>query len=333
MYYDTTEFINKTKSFNSCFSFFHLNVASLSLHFDSLETFFDQISYKFSIIGISETRFSKFMSPSERFSLPGYSQEHTPTESSAGGTLLYISDLLTYQCRNDLSDILYKSRELESTFVEISFKSSKSFIVGCIYRHPCMPISDFNELFLTAFLNQISKENKILILLGDFNIDLLKTGNNGVEDDFLDILGSFPCIPQISLPTRVTDRSSTLIDNIFISPTSFNLLSGNLTFSLSDHMPQILLLQDFIFNSNVKSSKIARNWKQFDRENFILDYFSIDWGILDGPDLNIDDIFNNFFNQLTVLLDKYAPTIKTSKSKTRLKSKPWITRGYCNFYS
>ena len=41
------------------------------------------------------------------------SDEFSPTESSAGGTLLYIRNHLSYKPRNDLS--IYKPTELESS--------------------------------------------------------------------------------------------------------------------------------------------------------------------------------------------------------------------------
>ena len=49
--------------------------------------------------------------------MKGYSHESCPTESAAGGTLLYISNNLSYKRRNDLC--IYKSTELEATFIEI----------------------------------------------------------------------------------------------------------------------------------------------------------------------------------------------------------------------
>ena len=49
--------------------------------------------------------------------LNNYLFEFTPTETSAGGTLLYIANHLSYKCHNDLN--IYKKNELESTFIEI----------------------------------------------------------------------------------------------------------------------------------------------------------------------------------------------------------------------
>ena len=55
------------------------------------------------------------------------------------------------------------------------YKKKKNVIVGCLYKHPCMSIDEFNDKFLLPLLEQASKENKQLILLGDFNINLLKS--------------------------------------------------------------------------------------------------------------------------------------------------------------
>ena len=49
--------------------------------------------------------------------LKNYSFEFTPTETFAGGILLYIANHLSYKYRNDLN--IYKKSELESTFIEI----------------------------------------------------------------------------------------------------------------------------------------------------------------------------------------------------------------------
>ena len=120
-YYETDEFNNlftKSKSFST----FHLNISSLTKHFDDLSTLLAILKIKFSIIGITETKFSKDVSPSINFSLPNYSVEHVPAESSAGGALLYIADYLSYKQRKDLTNNLYKSKELESIFIEIMYK-------------------------------------------------------------------------------------------------------------------------------------------------------------------------------------------------------------------
>ena len=58
-----------------------------------------------------------------------FSFEFTPTESSAGGTLLYVANHLSYKPRLDLN--IYKSNELESTFIEI-LNSKKLILLSVV---------------------------------------------------------------------------------------------------------------------------------------------------------------------------------------------------------
>ena len=44
-----------------------------------------------------------------------------------------------------------------------------NIIVGCLYKHPTMDVSDFNKNYLNILLDKLSKENKQVFLLGDFN--------------------------------------------------------------------------------------------------------------------------------------------------------------------
>ena len=69
---------------------------------------------------------------------------------------------------------MYKSKQLESVFIEICYKNKKNIIVGCIYRHPVMDLDEFNNEYFDPLMEKLLKEDKKLVLLGDFNIDLLK---------------------------------------------------------------------------------------------------------------------------------------------------------------
>ena len=80
------------------------------------------------------------MSLLNNLNLNDYSSEFTPTETSAGG-ILYIANRLSYKCLNDLN--IYKKNKLESTFIEIVNQKKSNIIVGVIYRHPSMDLTDF----------------------------------------------------------------------------------------------------------------------------------------------------------------------------------------------
>ena len=95
--------------------------------------------------------------------MQNYSFASTPTESNAGGTLLYIANQLPYEARTDFS--LNKANQLESTFIEIINSRKSNVIVGCLYKHPNMDASDFNKNYLKTLLDKLSKENKQISFL------------------------------------------------------------------------------------------------------------------------------------------------------------------------
>ena len=102
--------------------------------------------------------------------------EYTPTESSKGGTLLYIDKSLKYKLRKDLN--LNKPKEIDSTFIEIIEAKKKNAVIGCIYKHPKVPVKEFLNDYLQPLLIKLSFEKKEVILMGDFNINLNCNTNN-----------------------------------------------------------------------------------------------------------------------------------------------------------
>ena len=130
-YYDIDEMHNiEIPHKNKPFSLFHINACSLNKNFDDLQHLLSCTKTKFDIIAISETRITKQVSLSNNLNLNNYSFEFTPTETCAGGTLLYIANHLSYKCHNDLN--IYKKNELESIFIEIVNPKKSNIIVGVI---------------------------------------------------------------------------------------------------------------------------------------------------------------------------------------------------------
>ena len=69
------------------------------------------------------------------------------------------------------------------------------------------------------------------------------------------------------------------------------------------------LLPQFIIFSNPPSNKsniYERDWCNFVHENFILDYFSVDWNSLINDDKDVNLSFNNFLKRINAILDKQS---------------------------
>ena len=178
-------------------------------------------------------------------------------------------------------------------------------------------------------MDKLSKENKTVFLLGDFNIDLLNYDQHSLTNEFLDSLSSHMLLPHIVQPTRIRNNSKTLIDNIYSNVITPNNISGNITATISDHLPQFLIAPD-IFSSplSTKMNIFETDWSKFDQENFILDYLSVDWeNLIKSNCGNVDQSFVSFLAKFNSILDLYAPLKKISKQKLKFRNKPWITLG------
>ena len=209
---DEIQSLNKLNS-KRTLSLIHINSCSLSKNIEDLEFLLNSASINFDVIAISETRIIKGKTPVNSLNLMNYRHEFCRTELSAGGTLLYIRYHLSYKPRNNLS--IYKPTELESSFIEISNPKRSNIIVGCIYSHPNMDLDESNDNYLNTLLDKISKENKSVFLLGDFNVDLLKYDKHAPTNKFWDSLSSNMFLAHITQPNRISTTSKTLIDNIF----------------------------------------------------------------------------------------------------------------------
>ena len=109
-----------------------------------------------------------------------------------------------------------------------------------------MEIENFNDNYFEPLLKKLSHENKNIFLAGDYNINLLHSDTNEQTSTFLNNLSSNLFIPHIILPTRITSKSKTLIDNIFSNSTNFtSFVSGNLTSTISDHLPQFFTITQY----------------------------------------------------------------------------------------
>ena len=103
-----------------------------------------------------------------------------------------------------------------------------------------MDVSDFNKNYLNTHLEKLSNETKQVFLLGDFKINLLNYDDHQPTNVFSDSLASNSFVSYALQTTRITSHSKTLIDNIFSNTVSHEMISGNITATISDHLPQFL---------------------------------------------------------------------------------------------
>jgi hypothetical protein len=188
----------------------HLNICHLINKMTDVSRIINNNDKPFHIFGFSESWTNSCISDNS-ISIPGYSiVRRNPDRPQETGIVIYIQKNVSYKIRHDLSH-----PSIESLWLEIQShnKSAESLLIGFLYRHPKSNSNwydDYCDMMDTVWL--LKKE---ILLLGDLNIDLFQS-----HTQWRNIITSFNLHQCVTLPTRVTSKSSTLLDHIYSSNTS-----------------------------------------------------------------------------------------------------------------
>ncbi len=90
-----------------------------------------------------------------------------------GGILMYIKKHITYIRRKDLEN----QSEIETIWIELKQKNANGILICTAYRPPDYNLNTWNYLF-EAQVDKAYLEDKEMILMGDFNVDLLDPDND-----------------------------------------------------------------------------------------------------------------------------------------------------------
>ena len=124
---------------------------SLNKNFKELQILLQSTNIQCDVIAITETRITENtktrimenVSVSQNVGLSNYSFGHTSTESSAGGTPLYIANNVSYKTRSDLN--IYKKFELDFCWNNQPKKKKQYWImiIDCLNHASvwCVPLS------------------------------------------------------------------------------------------------------------------------------------------------------------------------------------------------
>ena len=238
-YFSVEEF--KKMKFNSSreFSILHLNIHSVEAHIEELRIALQLIEYKFDFICLSESKLKVNSDPKVDIRIKNYQPPvGTPSVAAKGGVLIYAKDGINFEPRIDLC--IYKEKELESYFIEVINDKQRNSIIGVVYRHPCMEENSFIGDYIEPLNDKLQCENKEIFIAGDFNFDLLKL-HHPETSKFFEAMTSAQLLPSILLPTKINSKNDTIIDNIFSNQISPDIKSGNLTITISDHLPSFFI--------------------------------------------------------------------------------------------
>jgi len=221
----------------------------------------------------------------------------------------------------------HKFSTFECLFIKLPLHKRKDILIGSVYRPPGHPINDFITDF-DGILSHLSKLKNQVFLAGDFNINLLRYSEHSSTEDFLNTMFSHKFIPTILRPTRITETSATLIDNIFTNLINEKQDSCILINDISDHLPIILIVDIDPSSPVIPPPSTKRKFSLAAKTTFLNSLDHTDWTFIDnlattdGP----DTAYSAFINTYKCLYDTAFPLSLTYNMGRNNIKQPWMTK-------
>ena len=213
--------------------------------------------------------------------------------------------------------------------IDFTIENRKHTLINC-YRPPhADPIPFIDKLDET--IRHVKKNN--CVVTGDFNLNLLNISVHEPTEKYYNMMLSNSFKPIITKPTRITDKTQTIIDHIWtndlrtdISPKGYIYITD-----ISDHMPCIATFgtaykqKGYIYQQfrQINDKNKAEFRKAIEKASPIMLFHC------NNPYTSTEQKYKDFFDQLTYIYDQHFP-IKRKKIHWKTAQKPWITDSIMN---
>lgn len=235
-------------------------------------------------------------------------------ENKHGGSAIYAKSGIKFREKREATNMSVIG-QIECSVGEFEINKTK-FIIMSIYRPPNGNV----DIFLTKMeeiLIHVVCEKSILIVAGDFNIDILSESD--IKHNLISLFDSFNVFPTINQHTRITNKTKSCIDNIY---TNYNNISNAqiLHSSISDHTAQKVR----IHINRVENRKfiLKRNFGNEQKKDFLARLTTESWdAVYDIDQSNVNDSWNKFMEIFSKHFNASFP-IKKVYTNNRNKSMP-----------
>lgn len=234
---------------------------------------------------------------------------------SRGGVCIYVHNSLKF-------DELPSIKKLSiSNVLEVCGINLYNFYIVCAYRPKTLRNDNFIDNLENILSHILSKVDRKFLLCGDFNVNLLVDGLEA--RDFLCLLNSFGAEAFVKEPTRITDHSSTCIDNMISNVELRNVKVVEL--GISDHCLQHATLEIKIKSNSGATFKQVRDFSKTNIDELKNFLESVNWDpIYRNPD--VDASFNTFHDIFLSAIDRFCP-LKRVRMENKCFTPKWITPG------
>ena len=309
------EIIKKLNQFKNNLTSFHINAGSIPKHYDEIVRLLYLTGVD--ILGVSET-FICDKTPKIFYEIPGYTFVHRDRDMKCrGGTGLYIKNGLNFKEIKLSQNVV----QPEICFVEVKCQFAK-VAVGVVYKTPLVSYTEYSVL--TEVLAPIITGYEHHIIMGDFNIDQLKPDSSACKYFREHVLEPFDLTQMITEPTRITEKSSTIIDLLLVSyPENVKVVGVADIPAIADHC---LIFSSYAIKKPKFKPKIVvkRKMDNFNIENFKNDISVAHWGSLSAFDYgDLDNKITVIENIFRDIIDKHCPKVEIRV--THPPASAWLT--------
>ena len=200
-------------------------------------------------------------------------------------------------------------------------------IVTCMYRAPDTNVDNFTSE-LESLLARTKIGSKLFLLTGDFNLNLLNL-KHVATNNYFNMLVSQGLTPTITLPTRVTEFSATLIDNIYINCLKYLLNSTIIADDTSDHFPILLELSRLEKNVDTYKCEMYRSYDNgsIDKFSHLVEMHSwSDFIYQCEKQTDSSLLYDLFLNDINKMYNVAFPLKVNGEKHFHKQSHPWLTK-------
>ena len=287
-----------------------LNVRSLFANIDQIRHYF--IDYD--VICLCETWLTSGHTD-QMIQIPGYDHIRLDRESGdirngnnhpkrGGGLIVYYKKHLSpYTCKLSCSKI---SKNLEQLWIMIKQPNHRTEMLSVVYRPPSGASHIFFEELYNSmdFLSEYS--NAETTIMGDINLDY-RLRHTKDFDKIKDFEKDYQLKQLIETPTRITNRTVSIIDLIF-TDMEYISSSGVLDYKISDHLPVFVCKKKEKVKQTFRTTQ-GRSYKHYVREDFEkLIKQDRRWPTF-WNETDVDELWRLMFAIIVDAADKTAPMV------------------------
>lgn len=233
------------------------------------------------------------------------------SDKRGGGVAIYLRRHLSCSVLDEYSVV---DCTRESLVIQL-----EKALVAVVYRPPTGD-KDLFLSFLEDMLRYMCSTSLPFLIMGDININTMASDTHST--DFFNLIASYGCYNQISLPTRITGDCARSLDVCLTKLGPNDIISGAFSSDISDHLPIFCLTSLSHHRKKDGESLHCRNINEESLNQFHVLVENIDWSDT-VRNKNPDTAFSDFSTKLKSCFNE-AFAMFTAKRKNKKYRKSWI---------